>query len=112
VHHAALVSILCVALAGCGGSAVQGGAWGSGSSGASEAQANVRAAIPALEAYFADNGTYAGATVEGLRSTYDPGILDVRIVSASATTYCVESTASGETASKAGPAADVSDGSC
>ena len=28
----------------------------------SAAQANVRAAVPSAEAYFADNGTYAGMT--------------------------------------------------
>ena len=32
----------------------------------SAAQSNVRAAIPAMEAYYSDNGTYVGPTTDGL----------------------------------------------
>src|SRR3989440_4133190 len=35
----------------------------------SAAQANVRASVPAIEAYFADNNTYAGATLSYLDRT-------------------------------------------
>ena len=59
----------------------------------SAAQANVRSSIPAVEAYFADNNTYAGATLAYLQTTYDQGIKNIVIQSATATTYCVESVA-------------------
>jgi Tfp pilus assembly protein PilE len=77
-----------------------------------EAAHNVRTAIPAIEAYYADNETYAGMTVAGLRATYDSGIENVQIVDASAQTYCVESAPGGSVAHKAGPAADIVAGPC
>src|SRR5207244_1671220 len=43
----------------------------------SAAQANVRASVPAIEAYFADNNTYAGATLSYLQTTYDQGIKNI-----------------------------------
>lgn len=77
------------------------------------AQANVRASIPALEAYWADNGTYAGATAEGLRSTYDAGIPAVRLVGPlNRRTYCVESTVGSSSYSKRGPAGYIVPGGC
>ena len=41
------------------------------------ASANVRAAVPSAEAYFADNGNYTGMTVANLKTDYDSGIKDV-----------------------------------
>jgi hypothetical protein len=110
-----LVLILAVAaLTGCHQQ------WGTGSSSISgsasaddaAAQANVRASIPAIEAYYADNGTYEAATLETLRSLYDAGLPDVVIVSAERETYCVESTVGGVSYFKAGPAADIWPGQC
>jgi hypothetical protein len=112
VHRAALVSMLCVALAGCGGGGVQSEAWESGGAASSDAQANVRAAIPAMEAYYADNGTYAGVSMEKLRATYDSTLPEARIALADKRTYCIESTVGGETFSKHGPAADITAGTC
>src|SRR5919109_301285 len=65
----------------------------------SAAKANVRAAVPAVEAFNADNtGTgasagYAGVTVTGLQ-VYDSAIVPSKlfIKTASATTYCIQST--------------------
>jgi hypothetical protein len=86
---------------------------GGGETAEGEAMANVRAAIPAIEAYYADNGTYAGATVEGLRAAYDTGIGDVRLVGPlNRRAYCVESTVGGVTFSKDGPAAQIVPGPC
>jgi hypothetical protein len=85
--------------------------WGSGSS-ESSAESNVRASIPAIEAYYADNGTYEGLTLEGLRTTYDAGLPDVVIVEASANTYCVESTVGTASYFKNGPGADIFPGHC
>jgi type IV pilus assembly protein PilA len=78
----------------------------------SAAQANVRASIPAVEAYYADNNTYAGATLSYLQSTYDQGVKNIVIQSVTSTTYCIESTVGAETWKKAGPGADILTGSC
>jgi hypothetical protein len=112
MRHVALVSILCVALAGCGGGGVQTGRLDSGDADHFDAEGNVRAVIPAVEAYYADHGTYAGMTLARLRSTYDATLAGVRIVRAGARTYCVESTVGGTTASKHGPAADITLSGC
>jgi type IV pilus assembly protein PilA len=78
----------------------------------SAAQANVRSSIPAVEAYFADNNTYAGATLAYLQTTYDQGVKNIVIQSATATTYCVQSVVGAETFKKAGPGADIVTGTC
>jgi hypothetical protein len=78
----------------------------------SAAQASVRAAIPSIEAYYADNNTYAGADAPYLQSTYDQGLEDITIQYADSTTYCLEATAGSETWSKSGPGADIVSGSC
>jgi type IV pilus assembly protein PilA len=85
----------------------------------SAAKANVRAAIPAVEAYNADNnGTgnsagYAGMTVSLLQA-YDSAIVPTKlsIVTANSVTYCVESTVGGKTWNKGGPGADIVTGPC
>jgi type IV pilus assembly protein PilA len=85
----------------------------------SAAKANVRAAIPAVEAFNADNlGTgasagYAGMTVSLLQA-YDSAIVPQKltIVSADSVTYCVSSTVGGKVWSKNGPGADIVTNSC
>src|SRR5205809_993814 len=85
----------------------------------SAAKANVRAAIPAVEAYNADNtGTgasagYAGMTISLLQA-YDSAIVPTKLTikSADSVTYCVESTVGGKVWNKAGPGADIVTGSC
>ena len=85
----------------------------------SAAKANVRAAIPAVEAYNADNvGTgasagYAGMTVSLLQA-YDSAIVPTKlfIKSADSVTYCVQSTVGGKVWNKAGPGADIVTGAC
>jgi hypothetical protein len=89
--------------------------WGSSyaSGASSDAEANVRAAIPALEAWYADNGTYAGATLALIQERYDASVKDVQFVGTfDHETYCVESTVGGETYSKNGPASPISPGAC
>ena len=79
----------------------------------SAAKANVRSAIPAIEAYYADNNTYAGVTLAGLQASYDAGIKNVSFGSTlNATTYCVQSTVGQATYNKAGPSADIVSGAC
>ena len=85
----------------------------------SAAKANVRAAIPAVEAFNADNtGTgasagYAGTTVSLLQA-YDSAIVPTKlsIVTATSLTYCVQSTVGGRTWNKNGPGADIVSGVC
>jgi hypothetical protein len=81
-------------------------------SAAAEARTNLRASIPALEAWRADHGTYAGATLDLLRKSYDYGLKGVVVVRADRKTYCIESTVDGVTVSKAGPAAELAPRSC
>ena len=80
----------------------------------SAAKANVRAAIPAVEAYNADNtGTadsagYAGMTISALQ-VYDSALVSTKlhIQTATSVTYCVDSTVGGKTWNKNGPGADI-----
>jgi hypothetical protein len=103
-----LVAALLV-LPGCFYAPLYGGA----SSDEAAAETNVRASIPAIEAYHADHGTYAGITIEGLRAQYDAGLPDVRFVGPlDLDTYCVESSVDSATYSKAGPAGEISPAPC
>jgi type IV pilus assembly protein PilA len=85
----------------------------------SAAKANVRAAVPAVEAYNADNtGTgnsagYAGLTISALQ-TYDSALVPTKLTiqSADSVTYCIQSTVGTATWKKAGPGADIVTGAC
>ena len=63
------------------------------------AKANIRAAIPSAEAYFADNSTYATMTKAGLLAV-DSGIAPSLTVPAgawlTATSYCLQDTQGGQ----------------
>ena len=77
------------------------------------AQANVRAAVPGLEAYAADHATgYTGATSALLQASYDAGIKNIVVKSATQTTYCIESTVGTSVYKKAGPGAAITSGGC
>jgi type IV pilus assembly protein PilA len=78
----------------------------------SAAAANVRAAVPGVEAYSADHNGYSGLTSAILQASYDAGIKHVRVPTATATTYCIESTVGPETWHKSGPSADIQTGAC
>jgi type IV pilus assembly protein PilA len=79
----------------------------------SAAKANVRASIPGLEAYYADNNTYAGMTLAGIQASYDAGIKNITFGSTlNATTYCVQSVVGQATFNKNGPSADIVSGAC
>ena len=78
----------------------------------SAAKANVRAAIPGIEAFFADQNTYAGASPAYLQTTYDQGIKNITIPTATSSTYCIQSVVGGKTWNKSGPAADLATGTC
>jgi hypothetical protein len=66
-----------------------GNASSGGATAEEQAGADIRDATPAVEAFYAENGTYTGVTVTGLRTTYDVQIPDLRIVVTSRDSYCV-----------------------
>jgi hypothetical protein len=109
------VAVSLLVLPGCGwllGPSVGESGEASMSSDEDAAAANVRASIPAMEAYYADNSSYAGATVEALRA-YDYGIGDVQVIpSADGFDYCIASTVGTATVSKHGPAQGLQAGGC
>jgi Tfp pilus assembly protein PilE len=108
-----LLVLATVALSGCHeqwGTTTWGGA--PADSDEQAAEANVRASIPAIEAYYADNGSYDGATLDVLRSVYDPQIPDVVIAHAEAEVYCIESTVGAASYFKNGPGANITPGTC
>ena len=117
-RHALLVALAAslLVLPGCGwllGPAVAGGgAEASGNPDEEAARANVRGSIPAMEAYYADHSSYAGATVDTLRA-YDYGVGNVGVFpAADGMTYCIESTVGSVTVSRPGPAGEFRPGGC
>jgi type IV pilus assembly protein PilA len=74
------------------------------------AQANVRSAIPSVEAYYADNNTYAGMDVTSLL-TYDAGLKAVvDSTQGNTTTYCIYSQVGNFLYFKQGPGGNISAG--
>ena len=86
----------------------------------SAAQSNVRAAIPAMEACYADrtpSPTYAGCTASVLKASYDAGLQTtgnqaISVTSLTSSSYCIS--AQGKDTStyfkKAGPGANIAEG--
>ena len=78
------------------------------------AAADVRAAVPAAEAFYADNGDYNGMTEAVLKASYDSGV-DVGTIVLSGpagaeTTYCIDQAVGGKSASATRGAAALADG--
>ena len=80
----------------------------------SAAAANVRAAVPAVEAFYADNGAYTNMSVGGSAATppglayYDPGsAAKVVVESSGPNTYCISSTTGNSTWYKKDPAGRI-----
>lgn len=71
------------------------------------ADSNVRAAIPALEAFYSDNGTYAGATLGVLKASYDAGLASVTISGLAASSYTIAFTQGNCTATVTGPGGTI-----
>jgi len=80
----------------------------------SAAQANVRAAVPGIEAFNADHSTgYSGVHLTKLQLSYDAGIKNVSIKVATVGGYCVFNTSPGTvTYHKSGPSGDIKSGGC
>ena len=69
----------------------------------SAAKANVRAALPAIEAYYSDHGTYVGTSIANLKASYDAGLSISTLPVLTASTYCLTATLGGFTAHRTGP---------
>jgi len=80
----------------------------------SAAQANVRAAVPGMEAFNADHASgYTGVTLTKLQQSYDQGIKNVKIVRANNTSYCIQNTnPTTVTYFKGGPNGAIASGVC
>ena len=80
----------------------------------SAAQANVRAAVPGMEAFNADHASgYTGATLTKLQQSYDQGIKNIKIVRANNTSYCIQNTSPNTvTYFKGGPNGTIAKGVC
>ena len=82
------------------------------------AKSNVRAIIPSIESFYADNDSYApggtAMTLDQLKTTYDQALETTKytLSGVTATTYCVQSTSGSKTWKKAGPAAAIVSGTC
>jgi prepilin-type N-terminal cleavage/methylation domain-containing protein len=81
------------------------------------AAANVRAAIPAAEAFFSDYGSYTGMTIASLKAI-DSGLNLETVTVPTSTTYCLQSDSNGEATGGSedhkvsGPGGDVVAGTC
>ena len=80
----------------------------------SAAQANVRAAVPGMEAFNADHASgYTGVTLTKLQQSYDQGIKNVKVVRANNTSYCIQNTSPNTvTYFKGGPNGAIEKGVC
>lgn len=86
---------------------------------ATAAEANIRAALPAIEVYYTDDiggkgpATYDAMDLAALQAI-DAAIVDVRVIAAAGDTYCVEAGPDGspEEAFKAGPGVPIATGTC
>ena len=79
------------------------------------ARDDIHAAVPGVKEYFADNGTYLGITLTGLKSSYDQDIKSVSFPTLAADGYCIQNVASdagGKQWHLTGPGGDIARGSC
>ncbi len=82
----------------------------------SAAQSNIHGLIPSMQAYFVDQESYTGMTIDVLKANYDaaisPAVYSFGSVAPSGTTYCVQSASGGRTWRKNGPSAAVERAPC
>lgn len=72
------------------------------------AKADLRQSLPAVGAYFADQGTYVGMTTSALRTSYDAGLASALTPSSlTATSYSLTLVKGGCTATVAGPGGTI-----
>ena len=73
------------------------------------AKANLRAALPTAEAYYADSETYAGMTADALVAIDDGSSRTLTVASTTYSSFCLTDTVSGKTWSVEGPAPTSAD---
>jgi type IV pilus assembly protein PilA len=71
------------------------------------AASNVRAAVPAAEAWYSDKGTYDGMSATNLRNSYDKGLASSLVVTETNTAYCISDTQGSHTQRINGPGGTV-----
>ncbi len=74
------------------------------------AEADVRAAVPSVEAWYADKGTYAGVTTVSIKASIDSGLSSNVVIPAAqavANSYCIGATVGGKSWSVKGPGASA-----
>lgn len=76
------------------------------------ARASLREAVPAVEGYFADHGTYAGMTAAYLLAHGSDADASLELGRVTASGYCLEATYDERTWRQNGPGAPVERGSC
>jgi prepilin-type N-terminal cleavage/methylation domain-containing protein len=64
---------------------------------------NLRSALPAAQAYYADNGTYVGMTLAALKAINKGLSPTLTVASVTATTYCLTDITNGKRWSVRGP---------
>ena len=70
------------------------------------AASNVRAALPAVETRYADNGNYDGMTRATL-ATIDAGVSSTLVAFGSGADYCISDTVGNKTVKKDGPSSAI-----
>lgn len=75
------------------------------------AKTRVRAAVPAIEVYRIENGSYAGLTLAKIQAI-DAGVREIRVVWATARGYCIQSGTGAATYHFRGPAGPAATGGC
>jgi hypothetical protein len=78
---------------------------------ATVAEANLQQAASAASSYFGAHDSYAGMTTASLLEM-NPGLANIQVKSADATSYCLEDDLRGETAHLDGPSGTASAGPC
>jgi hypothetical protein len=82
------------------------------SASAAVARTNLSAALPAMQAFAAEHGGYAGATIDDLRR-FDASVAGtVSLHDVSTAGYCLQSTVRTATASVTGPGGSIVDSPC
>jgi hypothetical protein len=71
----------------------------------------LRAAVPAIEAYYADHNTYAGMTLAAIR-TYDYSVAGITIAWTTRDRYCIESGTGSDQYHRVGPGGPSQPGPC
>jgi type II secretory pathway pseudopilin PulG len=76
------------------------------------ARSNIRVAVPAVESYRSDHGTYDGMTIAALKATYSPGVNGIEILSADDAGYCIRAVEGGSTWYKQGTDGPITKTAC